>query len=91
MTFQRVDNGAWPGWGGPGFLAEAIILGLLIWAVVALLTRLADAGHGSIWRQHHVTKAEEVLAERFARGEIDADEYAYRLEIIMGERGDDFL
>ncbi|WP_406097584.1 SHOCT domain-containing protein [Kitasatospora purpeofusca] len=31
--------------------------------------------------------AEQVLAERFARGEIDAEEYRHRLDVLRGSGG----
>ncbi|MEK0097196.1 hypothetical protein WDA79_01515 [Streptomyces sp. A475] len=83
--------GGW-GWGGWFLMAVIMILfwGLLIAGIVAL-THYAGRGHQSGppssgesgrggWR------AEELLAERFARGEIDEDEYKRRLTLLREHR-----
>ena len=36
---------------------------------------------------HAPVRAEDVLAERFARGEIDEAEYRARLDVLRGHRG----
>ncbi|GAA3232535.1 hypothetical protein GCM10017691_27200 [Pseudonocardia petroleophila] len=69
------------GWGHP---ATALVV-VLAWWVVGLgayaLARRLD-------RRDRVASApqtpERVLAERFARGEIDAAEYRERLEVLTG-------
>jgi putative membrane protein len=63
------------GWGGgPWFLFFPLLwIGLLVGAV--LLFR----GRRDRWRTH---SAEEILAERYAKGEISADEYEGRLDIL---------
>ncbi len=53
------------------FLALVVVLGVLL---VRYLT--SGAGRGS--------SAEDVLAERFARGEIDEDEYRRRRAALRG-------
>ncbi len=65
--------GAWghmAGWGWwmlAGWLLTVALIGAVVWALVA-------AGRG--WRSPRGDeRAAEILAERFARGEIDADEY----------------
>jgi putative membrane protein len=54
--------------------------GLLIAVVVVLLRRPGQSGGSDPGRPD----PEEVLAERFARGEIDADEYHQRLQVLRG-------
>lgn len=71
----------WPGggWGWGGGLVMAFVMlafwGLLIWTVVMLVR------HTSGQRGTGPTP-EEVLAERFARGEIDEDEYQKRRDVL---------
>ena len=50
--------------------------GLLIALVVALLRRPDPSD------QRKYVSAEKVLAERFARGELDADQYRERLRVL---------
>ncbi|MFD0274632.1 SHOCT domain-containing protein [Kitasatospora sp. NPDC127111] len=82
------------GWGW-GFMTVSMLLfwGLIIFGVVALVRYLGRAP------QHHPgtppaapppserTPPEQLLAERFARGDIDADEYRQRLETLRSGRG----
>jgi len=76
------------GWGyGLGIAGMVLFWGLLIVAVVAAVRYL---GRGRQERfppeppapAPRPAGAEQVLAERFARGEIDADEYRQRLDIL---------
>jgi putative membrane protein len=50
--------------------------GLVIWAILALVR--STAGDGA----RRETTPEQILAERFARGEIDEDEYRRRLDAL---------
>ena len=76
------NDGSW-GWGGwiTMALAMAVFWGLLIFAVVAIFRSSA--------RDEPVTGSErrgprEILDERFARGEIDEDEYRARMDVLRG-------
>ncbi|HLE59860.1 MAG TPA: SHOCT domain-containing protein [Candidatus Limnocylindria bacterium] len=64
----------WPMGLGMAFstLLPLIVIVLVVWLVVRALPR-RDGGGDS---------AEEVLRRRFASGEIDADEYQRRLEVL---------
>jgi len=81
------------GWGyGLGIITMILFWGLLIVAVVAAI-RYLDRGRreGSAPEPpapaSQPPSAEQLLAQRFARGEIDADEYRQRLETLRaGER-----
>ena len=60
----------------------AVIIGLVVWAVVRLTSHrqpsapaMAPPGRMS---------AEDVLADRLARGEIDSEEYRQRLSTLRG-------
>ncbi|MFD7982193.1 SHOCT domain-containing protein [Kitasatospora indigofera] len=76
------DMGGW----GYGFMAIGVllILGLLVVVTVVLARHL-----GQVPRQgppggqtSPPPSPEQLLAERFARGEIDADEYHHRLDTL---------
>ena len=62
------------GWGmmGMGWMFMLIIVGLIVWAVIQTTSK-------SHTRNDDTTaSAQRILAERFARGEIDDDEYCRR-------------
>lgn len=62
------------GWGWFAMSLSSIFLILLIIAVVFLV--LQTAGRGAVGRQDPAApSAEQLLAERFALGEIDDEEY----------------
>jgi putative membrane protein len=69
------------GWGYP-VMATAMVLAwwLIGFGVYALVRYL---GHGT-WSAPSPLTPEQVLAERFARGEIDAQEFHDRLSILDG-------
>ncbi|MFD8478117.1 SHOCT domain-containing protein [Kitasatospora sp. NPDC059673] len=83
------------GWGvGLMMLSMLVFLGLLIAAAVVLFRHLgpieqhAAQQHPS--QQHPAQRhpeAEQVLAERLARGEIDPEEYRRRLEVLRDSTG----
>lgn len=68
------------GWGGwiAGSLVMVGFWVLLFWAIVSLARRPADAGSRR-------PSAEQILADRFARGEIDAAEYQERRHAIRSQ------
>ena len=72
------------GWGPGAWIAMALVM-LVFWTiVVAAIIALVRASQGG-GPQHHVGRsgdAEHILAERFARGEIDADEYKQRRDLL---------
>lgn len=77
------------GWGGGVLsgLLTLLMIALVILAIIALVRYIghqADAGPGFGRR---TTRAEEILAERFARGEIDEDEYRQRLGTLRSATG----
>jgi putative membrane protein len=80
-------------WYGPGTGGWAMALmgigmvlfwALIILGVIAIVRYLQTAGDRP--REVRVTP-EELLAERFARGEIDEQEYRGRLETLHGRSG----
>ena len=55
------------------------LLALIVWLVVRLLPSAQRPAPGL-----NPQSPEEILDERFARGEIDADEYRARQEVLRG-------
>lgn len=60
------------------------ILALAVWALTRLLPSNRDSTDSE---QEQTDPAEEILRGRFARGEIDAGEYARSLAILRGDAG----
>lgn len=69
------------GSGGLGILFFIGLLALIAWAAVRVFPDWRERleGSGSAGR---TGSAEEILRERFARGEIDAEEYERSLEVL---------
>jgi len=75
----------WTGWGG---IFAMIVFALLIAAVALVLVRLLIVPAAEATPPRGPTdSAREVLRERFARGEIDEEEYERRLDRL--DRGTD--
>jgi putative membrane protein len=70
------------GWVGPviGLVVTIGFFGLIAWAVVTL-TRRTDGPTASVTAPV-TTDPEDVLAARFARGEIDAAEFEQRRSVL---------
>ncbi len=81
MFWYDHDIGAW-GW-ALMTLSTIAFWGLLIAGIVAA-ARLLSEGGGRPDRAPDAVTAERVLAERYARGEIDDDEYQRRLQVLRG-------
>jgi putative membrane protein len=69
-------------WGFPFFP----LIWIAFWIIIIMLI-FGRWGRGRRWeRYHHESQkemtAEEVLADRFAHGEIDEKEYEHRLEVL---------
>ena len=58
------------------------LLWLLLWGVV--IFAVFRFRRGDRWRGGH--SAQDVLAERYARGEITVDEYRQRLDVLEEKR-----
>ena len=80
-----------PGWGMGGWMMASygfVVLLILIGIVVALVALSRRIGRGGA----AVTPtATELLAQRYARGEIDDDEYFQRLSVLDSSREQDRL
>ncbi|MGK8507190.1 SHOCT domain-containing protein [Nocardia asiatica] len=87
MMFWYGDEGM-SGWGYALMTVGMVVFWVLVIAGVVLTVRYlaqpsAPVGDAPIVRP----SAEQVLAERFARGAIDADEYHHRLATLRGDIG----
>ncbi len=69
-------------WLGPVF---ALFWILLIWFVVGFVLRRSGRGPWGRW-SGGPGSAEAVLHERYARGEVDVEEYEARLEVLRRAR-----
>ncbi|MEV8550210.1 SHOCT domain-containing protein [Streptomyces glaucescens] len=77
------------GWGWFAMSASMILFWVLIITLGVLLFRaLARAGNTETATGTREADPEKLLAERFARGEIDEDEYDRRLTVLRGRAGD---
>ena len=77
-----MDAGDWIGavaWTILGF----IVLGVVLWAVFRILPSPWQDRVGPDKRED---SAEEILRQRFARGEIDQEEYEERRRVLRKER-----
>ncbi len=76
-----------------GIITMVLFWGLLIVAVVAAIRYLGRSGQERTPPQQPSAEppprptAEQLLAERFARGEIDAGEYQHRLDTLHAPAG----
>ncbi len=79
------------GWGWGAWLAMSVMM-VLFWSLViagvVVLVRYLGGGRptGGSGAGGDRADAENVLAERFARGEIDEDEYKRRSELLRAGR-----
>lgn len=67
---------------GVGWL---VFLSLVVWLVYLLVRHVTTSPVGSVGREAEASeraRAEAVLAERFARGDIDEDEYRRRRAVL---------
>src|SRR5215208_3735142 len=88
---DMMGQGGMMGGGGGVFgmlwmvLVPLLFLGGLIAVIVWAVTHIASGRHaaGSSAGVHE-RSAEDTLKERFARGEIDAEEYEERLRVLRG-------
>lgn len=73
-TFDGMHDGDWAGMGLMMLLTTVLVVGLVVALVWAIGAR----------RDHHApaTGAEDQLARRFARGEIDAAELERAVEVL---------
>ena len=73
------DGGAWLGM-GIGMLVWLVVAVAIVWLIVRGLIALERRGPDGSNR----SAPDEILRERFARGEIDAEEFERRLTLLHG-------
>lgn len=77
------DHGGWGSWDWLAMSMMMVAFWGLVIALILWVTRSARTG-----RTTDTARAHDVLAERFARGEIDAEEFTHRRELLhTGSRG----
>ena len=77
-------NGMMGAWGWLNAVFSILVLALIIGGVIWLVRRLS--GDTATSTKAPAGSAEAILAERYARGEIDDQEYQQRLAILRGQR-----
>ena len=75
-------HGMGVGW---SLIVFAVLLPILILAAVVIVNQLRSAPAAPV-SSDPVPDAERVLADRFAHGEMDAEEYELRLRILRATR-----
>ncbi len=77
-------------WGWGAWLVMSVMMvgfwGLVIAGIVVLVRYLTGSRQGGGAADSGRSSAEEILAERFARGEIDEDEYTRRRQLLRAGR-----
>jgi putative membrane protein len=75
-----------PGLGGWGFalmtVGQVLFWALIILGLIAIVRYLRTAGDRPAQAR---PTPEELLADRFARGEIDEEDYQHRLDMLCGK------
>lgn len=75
-------DGGWGPWGMlVGSVTMLVFWGLVIWGIVYAVRSLATGGRGTDQRTNE-RSARDILDERFARGEIDQQEYHARRDAL---------
>lgn len=80
------SSGGWHWWAWvPMMLIMLGFWGVVVWVIVSLVrgTRSPNAVAGG--NRSPTESAERILAERYARGDIDAAEYRQRLDELRGD------
>ena len=76
------------GGGGIGSILLLVVLALVVWALIQAFPdwqdRLGLKGRRQDYRREN--SAEETLRQRFARGEIDAQDYERSLKVLRNGR-----
>ena len=88
-TLMAITPLAHDHWNGPGawWPIFPIFWGLFWIVVIGFIIFRVRRGGGPPWRQwQHQQSGEGVLAERYARGEIDEREYEQRLGVLRKNR-----
>ncbi len=82
-------GGGWGGWGWGGIVMTIMLAAFLVAVIVAVVFAIRDLFRGGSQRNRASSVApgpEDTLAHRFARGEINADEYRQRVALLREHR-----
>ncbi len=83
---------SWQGWNWWGWLAMTAAMiafwGVVIWAVAAIFRSADWPRRSDRPKLPERRDPEQLLAERFAAGEIDEEEYQRRLQVLRATRHD---
>ena len=85
MYMPGTMDGPMGGWGGlwwPFILIPLLLWGVFLSLLVWLAVRVFSKGRAAARPSATIDSAEEILRERFARGDISAEEYERALEIL---------
>jgi len=76
-------NGQWGWWAWvPMTIMMVVFLAVVVWAVI-MLTHLWTSRTPYHDHAQHSTDSRRILDERFARGEIDEEEYRTRRDLLQ--------
>ena len=82
-------NGGYGGWGWVGWILTAVVLVVvfaLLTAAAVMAVRYLSGGQHGAGGSTQPPGAEDVLAERFARGDIDEEEFRRRVTALREHR-----
>jgi len=83
------DGGAGVGWGGWLVMVVMMVVfwGAIAWVIVTLIRHTSSPGQQSAQPPTGTTGPAplQILDERFARGEIDEEEYQRRRKVLRGD------
>ena len=77
-------TGDWGGFWWPFMLIPLLLWGVFLSLLVWFVVRVLSKGRRAARPGATTDSAEEILRERFARGEITAEEYERSLQILRG-------
>ena len=80
QTWNDHDHMGGGGWWWVMGIGWLLFLGVIVFLAYLLVRHHTDDGSSGVRR----TSAEDLLAERLARGEIDEDEYRRRRDALRG-------
>lgn len=80
-------GGSWMGF-GLGWIFMLIFWGLIIWGIIALVRYYSGNSHNCCGRKHEDGERKknsvlEILKERYAKGEINKDEFEAKKKDLM--------
>lgn len=81
--FGHMDGYGWAGGMNPWWILMVVLMvGFIIWAIIWTTQRNNDSTPADRTETPSAPSAESILADRFARGEIDEDEYRRRIDAL---------